>query len=1751
MVSTVTGRPVQDEVVDPSYWVRHIRETVRFAAGMTAVRAEGCDVFLEVGPRPTLLAMGRQSVAEPGTAWLPSLRPNRGDWSQMLESLATLYVRGADVDWSGFDRGYRRRKVVLPSYPFERQTYPLPRSGRSTPGRTAVAHPLAETLVQSPLVRETILSTALSTAAFPYLADHRLFGEVVAPAGCYLAMMLNGARRLGQSACRMEDVFFVAPLILTRGEERTLQSVIDPEGAFRIISYRSADSPEEMIDHVRGRLASSSEVGPAAATLADARARCRTAVDHEQLAAGIEGIDFGPSFRWIDSLWTGDRDALTRLRVPEAVGSTEGYWLHPGLLDACLQTAGMTLQAEAIGAARLPFHVNRLEVLAPAPGATWWCHASQVGEDAWDVRLFDEGGNTIAVLNGFEMRQAGGGSFHRHRAADWVYRVEWQRTPRPEPKAPARAQTWLIVDHGSGLGGELSDRAAGRSHRPVLAASGEEVRRALEESPDHVVFLCGSGGGADVPSQAEAAATRSLDLIQAIGRAGVAPRLWLVTLGSQAALASDLVRLVPAPIWGLGRTLQLESPALKCVCVDLPAEPTPQDLDALVGEIGSPSAETQVAYRWGERFAARLVRQPDEGARPIDGPFRLQLTEYGSAEHLRLVPMTRRPPGPGEVEIEVKAAGLNFRDVLIVLGMLRQHYSRALNIERASDVPLGFDCAGIITAVGEGVSDLKEGDEVMSFASGSFASYLTAPATDVVPKPAGMSFEAAAAIPTVFATAHVCLLQIARLKPGERVLIHAAAGGVGQAAVQLARLVGAEVFATASPGKWDLLRAQGVAHVMNSRSLEFAGEVLRLTGGEGVDVVLNSLSGEAIERSLGALKEGGRFVEIGKLGIWPPEQVAERRPDVLYHVFELMQSTDGDPELPRRTLNPVREWFEAGRLRPLPLRLYPAREAAEAFRALQEARQVGKVVLSLSPETGPAVQGDGCYLITGGLGGLGLKVAGLLVERGARRLVLAGRSDPSATALEAVERLRSAGATVHVVTADVAHAADVARLVGHCQSLGKLRGIVHAAGVLDDGILDRQTPERFARVMAPKVHGAWHLHTHTRDLPLDFFVGFSSMASALGSRGQGNYAAANAFLDGLAHHRRALGLAGLSIGWGPWAEVGMAAGLPLAGQGVEKLEVDDGLHVLHDLLQPARRSGPAHLGVWRVHWPAFQRQLPAGDLPPWLGALVRKSRDAGAGALGSDDFLRRYRATEADGRGALLEATIQDMLAKVLGLPSGQEVSPTRPWAEVGLDSLMMVDLKNRLEALLRVTLPVEKLVREITSRDLAAFLTQKLNDAAPGDDPGPGDLPAASASREVVLSEQALRDLVLQIPQMFVTAEKQRGRRILADGRWRLDFASCNYLGLDFHPEVIAAIPPALAEWGVHPSWTRAVASPKPYDDLERELAAFVGAPTTLVFPSISLLHLGVLPTLAGYDGVILIDAEAHHTMHEACLRAQANGAEWVNFRHGDLDDLVRKLTRHRPGRTKIIATDGVYSMGSSHPPLPEYARLAKEHNATLYVDDAHGFGVIGEEPDDDLPYGHRGNGMARHFGLDYVADRLVYVAGLSKAFSSYAAFVTCVDESIKWTLQGSGPFVFSGPTCVASLASALAGLRVNAREGDSRRRLIYGLTRRFVTALRDLGFEVDNGGFFPIVGVVIGGVEDLVKTCRRLWEHDILITPAMYPAVPLDRNLVRFSITAANTEDQVERAIAALKDVRDSLDRVADGVESAAAASKPVIVS
>ena len=505
--------------------------------------------------------------------------------------------------------------------------------------------------------------------------------------------------------------------------------------------------------------------------------------------------------------------------------------------------------------------------------------------------------------------------------------------------------------------------------------------------------------------------------------------------------------------------------------------------------------------------------------------------------------------------------------------------------------------------------------------------------------------------------------------------------------------------------------------------------------------------------------------------------------------------------------------------------------------------------------------------------------------------------------------------------------------------------------------------------------------------------------------------------------------------------------------------------------------------------------VPAADLGESFGWLLPNQSTGECDRVLSivQDFVRR--------RGRQEPARIDDSLQ-----------------GDLGLDSLAVAELLMEVEIAFEVRLGDSVISELRTVEDICGVVRRSAQPEARD----------SSTSGGIA----GLQDRIFQqIPQLGVVVSEQDGRDIKIDGRWYSDFASANYLGFDLHPAVLASIPEAIKRWGVHPSWTRAVASPQVYEDLEQELARFIRAPHALVFPTVTLLHSGVLPVLAGGDGLILLDRAAHNSMKEAAQLAGARGTAVDWFSHNDPRDLERRLELHRERPQKIIAINGVYSMSGAYPPLPEFLRLARKHGARLYIDDAHGLGVVGEYPTPSNPYGERGNGIVRYFGLRHGSD-IVYVGGMSKAFSSLVAFVTCADEAEKRRLSMASTAVFSGPCPTASLASAMVGLRISQDdEGVDIRRRLLKLTRHLVSGARALGFSVDNNELFPLASVQIGTVPDVVKACNILWEHGILITPALFPAVPIDRGALRFTVTAANTDEQVRQAIKALREVREEL--------------------
>ena len=765
----------------------------------------------------------------------------------------------------------------------------------------------------------------------------------------------------------------------------------------------------------------------------------------------------------------------------------------------------------------------------------------------------------------------------------------------------------------------------------------------------------------------------ALALVQGLLDADVAPAggVWLVTRGAQSLGRERGGVLSGAALWGLGRTVGLEAPGLGARLVDLDPG-TEADIGALVDELLSPDRETQVAHRGGVRHGARLVRGAASGGLsvPGDGPWRLVPDRGGLLEGLRAEAVSGVVLGAGEVRVAVDAAGLNFHDVLIAMQVVD------------AQSPLGGELSGRVVETGPGVARVSVGERVVGLAGGAFGTHVVTREELLWPVPAGMGASAAATVPVVYVTVALAF-ELAGVKAGERVLVHAAAGGVGHAAIALARRLGAEVVATASEAKRAHVRSLGVTHVFDSRTTGFARGVLEATGGAGVDVVLNSLTGAGfVEASLECLREGGRFVELGKRDIWSEEAMRGVRPDVGYRVLavdEWLEDAEGRVRV-GAAFGEVMAGLSGGELAALPFDAWPLVEAGGAMRWMGSGRHVGKVVLRAPGVVGGRLRGEGTYLVTGGLGGIGREVAEWLAERGAGAIVLNGRRPPAPEVEAALEALRARGVRVEVEIADVSDGEAVEAMLGRiAERLPPLAGVIHSVGVLSDAALANQDWGRFERVLGPKMVGAWHLHRATRDLELDLFVLFTSVAGVLGNAGQANHAAANAFLDRLAQHRRALGLAGQAVAWGAWSGTGEAEEqrgrieerMRAAGQGW--LTPVQGLQALDRVVE---RDAAAAV-VTAVEWSVLGGRLTS--IPAFLEEVVSSEGAASreAEAAGGDGLVSRLRRVVEAEREAVLVEFVQDELQEVLRL--AERPSSTVGFFDLGMDSLMAVELRNRL----------------------------------------------------------------------------------------------------------------------------------------------------------------------------------------------------------------------------------------------------------------------------------------------------------------------------------------------------------------------------------------------------------------------------------------------------------------------------------------
>ncbi|MGO9151586.1 sulfolipid-1 biosynthesis phthioceranic/hydroxyphthioceranic acid synthase [Mycobacterium sp.] len=1320
--------PRDEPECDAWYWADNLRHTVRFAASVQAALEDGYRVFAELAPHPLLTHAVEQTARSLGMplAALSAMRREQELPHGLRDFLADLHSAGAAIDFSVLYPQGRLVDAPLPTW--SNRPLLLAAGGQDSRARgdcTVAVHPLMGAHVQLQEEPERhVWQGEVGTGAQPWLGDHQIHNVAVLPGAAYCEMALAAARTVLGEASEVGDIRFEQMLLLD--EETPVGAVASVEVpgvvTFAVETHQDGQHQRRASAVLR---AVEDEHQPPVYDLTALRATHLSDVDLEEIAkrCAEQDVQYGPAFGGLVAAYVSDgpdSTVLAEVALPGSIRSQQrAYGIHPALLDACFQSTGAhpAVQGAGSGGLLVPLGVRRLRAYASARTAhccyTRVTQADAAGIEA-DLDVLDEQGTVLLEVRGLQISTGASMSGNQDRLMnERLLTIEWQQRTLPEADL-SDAGRWLLISTSPTadvVATELTDalKLQGAECTAMCWPQHEDhvttARRLRghlgEQAIAGVVVLTGPRNGQPDEESAVLGGQYIQHLVR-IARElpdieGKSPRLYVITRDAQAVLSGDSVNLEQGGLRGLLRVIGAEHPHLRTAHIDVDEQ---TEADQLARQLLSGSDEDETAWRNNEWFAARLCStalRPEERRTTLvdhehDG-MRLQIRTSSDLQTMELVAFERVPPGPGQIEVAVTASSVNFADVLVAFGRYPDFEGQLPQ--------LGTDFAGVVTAVGPDVTNHRVGDRVGGFSeNGCWATFVTCDARVAVTLPPGLTDDQAAATSTAHATAWYALHDQARIAVGDRVLIHSATGGVGQAAIAIARAAGAEIFATAgSPERRDLLRDMGITHVYDSRSTEFAALIRHDTDGYGVDIVLNSVTGGAQRAGLELLSVGGRFVEIGKRDVYANNRLElfPFRRNLTFHYVDLALMATSHPQRVGVLLGKVYQLVADGEL-PLPQSSrYPLADAAEAIRLMGAAAHTGKLVLDIPhtgrsqvvvpPEQAPAFRRDGSYIITGGLGGLGLFLAEKMASAGCGRIVLNSRSAPNRKALDTIELIRAIGGDIVVARGDITAPGTANRLVAAATATGlPLRGVLHGAAVAEDATLANMTDEVIDRDWAPKAYGAWNLHKATAGQPLDWFCPFSSAAALVGAPGHAAYAAANSWLDAFAHWRRTQGLPATAIAWGPWADIGLVTAMTIE----TPITPEEGAYAFEALLRHDR-TYTGYAPVTRT---------------PWLTALAQHSRFVerfrAKGQTDKGDLLDELHALPAEEWPTRLRRLISDQVTVILR----RTIDPDRPLAEYGLDSLGNLELRTQIKAATGVRITATDIT---TIQGLAAFLCKKL----------------------------------------------------------------------------------------------------------------------------------------------------------------------------------------------------------------------------------------------------------------------------------------------------------------------------------------------------------------------------------------------------------------------------------------------------------
>lgn len=1190
----------------------------------------------------------------------------------------------------------------------------------------------------------------------------------------------------------LENVTFRRAIILPQiGEPPAVRLEVNEDGDFTIAS-RLPGAVEEWNVNTQGQISLEEAMRPFQGFSA---AAIKRQIDGSQLAViefyettAKAGLELGPSFQGVEAVFANGERGLGSVSVPDVVMQDRDRFLfHPAVLDSAFQLScfGPLLHVTHQRKPRdfslvIPVKIGSLRFYRPLREACFDCcgHVERKSSDqaTVDVVAQDRDGKPLLAVSGLVVQRVSSRSNAEASGGGEYYELAWVPAEstgvrREMIRSPGR---WIVfcADPTCPIGDAVVRSLRARSRRVIVCYPGLDfckvstdvvkIRPAkladferviagdltTDDSIEGVVHLWALSDAQDATCHCQApdrmrqlGPTSVGNICRSLATVGTRSTaqtsVWLVTAGAQWVHAEDQGQVDPASsaLVGFGRVLRSELPHLASTLVDLSSKPSEAELRGLLNEIERGPAIGEIALRDETRWRRVLkagVAPPSATLRAVDvkttsAKFSARVKTPGMLASIALREHSIGPPGPEQVEIAVRATGLNFKDAIVALGVLDDEAFKA----GLTGVELGMDCAGVVAELGANVQDLRVGDEVFCVARGCLGNCVVANRWHVVRKPVRLSFAQAAALPHPYLTASLALEHLARVKPGETVLIHAASGGVGLAAIQIAKKLKARVIGTAgSETKRDFVRSQGAAYAFNSRSPEFHRDVMSVTDGLGVDVVLNSLTGRAMSSGLRCLAPFGRFIEIGKTDLFANRALGLRvlSRNRSYTVLDVDEWLVSKRTQIASLLSQCVADVESCRFEPLPVQTFGLEQTIEALQFLSQARHIGKVVveiseegrLQLEPSEHLQLDPRALYLVSGGCSGWGLATAVWLMEKGARKVALFSRTGaPDQAGAAQIKEMRQRGAEVFVQQCDVADPIAVCRLVDGLRSVGRIAGIVHAAAVFDDAPISLLDDARYARVLAPKTQGAVNLHQATRRDSLDFFVMFSSISAVIGTAGQANYAAANSFLDGFAARLRAEGVPATSINWGPLDEIGIVGRATqeqrrkILGRGVRPIEKARALSMLERaLLSESAQVIAADLDRVRLQ--------SSGTVGIAFAETGRTTHQEGRDHSPRESVF----AVAPDERVAKLASMIAGFVAKITGQPAG-EVDSQTSLTRLGIDSLNAVEIDVWLQRNFGVSASTVQLLGGPTSLELAELVLRKLEigNGAPHESNGHGGI--------------------------------------------------------------------------------------------------------------------------------------------------------------------------------------------------------------------------------------------------------------------------------------------------------------------------------------------------------------------------------------------------------------------------------------------